>query len=179
MKHEAMARALTQLDDDLIASACEYAPKKRRKSAYPRILAMAACLALVLCAAFFTQRAPAVDIFIGETALGDGAIMIDAPAPMALEARMPETQALSVPLRLTGKSGSDLTVAVSDGVLDAPIDSFPRALSERTAEHGSALFTWTIDAPDENMRYTLFLDGKAAVKLYYDASAACWLAEKA
>lgn len=178
MKHEAMARALTQLDDDLIASARDYVPKKRRANPYPRILAMAACLVLVIGAALFMQRAPAADIFIGETALEGGAIMIDAPAPMALEARSPEVQALSVPLRFDAAAEKSFTVSVSDGVLDSPIDSFPRSLSERT-ERGSALFTWTIDTPDETTHYTLFLDGKAAVNVRYDASAACWLAEQA
>ena len=44
MKHEGMARAMSELDDDLIASACQYRAKPHKTYLFPRMLAAAACL---------------------------------------------------------------------------------------------------------------------------------------
>ena len=49
MKHEVLTRAIGELDDELIADAYAYKPRKRY--ALPRFLAAAACLVLVLAAA--------------------------------------------------------------------------------------------------------------------------------
>lgn len=176
MKHEATARALSQLDDELIAEAERYAPPARQRY-IPRMLALAACLALVLAAAL-TRTPPKADIYIGDTLLGSGGVTIDAPMPLALDARAAE-QALSLSLRLAFDDEEAHSVAVSGGVLDSPLDSFPRALSERTAEHGEALFTWRIDPPDRAAIYTLSLDGEEAMTLRYDEAGGCWRAESA
>ena len=48
MKHEVLTRAIGELDDELIADAYAYKPRKRY--ALPRFLAAAACLVLVLAA---------------------------------------------------------------------------------------------------------------------------------
>lgn len=178
MKHEAMARALSQLDDDLITEAEDYAPPSRRRRYFPRVAALAACFALVLAAALNLSH-PKADIYLGETLLGSGGVIIEAPMPLALDARSVPTQALSIPLRLAFGDESAHTVSVSDGALDSPIDSFPRALSERTAKRGSALFTWQLDEPDCTAVYTLSLDGEAAMTLRYDETDSCWHAERA
>ena len=39
-----MARAMSELDDDLIASACQYRAKPHKTYLFPRMLAAAACL---------------------------------------------------------------------------------------------------------------------------------------
>ena len=63
MKNELMARAISHLDDDLLVRAQAFRPRRR---ALPRILAAAACLALVLTAALtMTRRAPETSILIG------------------------------------------------------------------------------------------------------------------
>ena len=54
MKHEVLTRAIDELDDELIADAYAYKPRKRY--ALPRFLAAAACLALVLAAALAMTR---------------------------------------------------------------------------------------------------------------------------
>ena len=155
MKHEVMARAMSELDDDLIAGA--YAYKPHQKFPLPRVLAAAACLALILTAAFTASRSAERDtLYIGGTALTGAPVPIDSPAPLALDA---------------------LTVSVSEGVLDSPADSSPRALSSRSAASGEVL-TWTVETPDENARYTLSLDGKAAAVLHYDGAKGCWVAER-
>lgn len=176
MKHEVMARAISELDDELIASACDYRP--RRVRAFPRVLAAAACLALILTAAFTASRSAERDtLYIGGTALTGTPVPIDSPAPLALDGRSMDTPPLCVALSIESKSGDAPTVSVSEGVLDSPADSSPRALSSRSAASGEVL-TWTVETPDENARYTLSLDGKPAAVLRYDAANGYWAAER-
>lgn len=176
MKHEVMARAMSELDDDLIAGA--YAYKPRQKFPLPRVLAAAACLALILTAAFTASRsAERNTLYIGGTALTGAPVPIDSPAPLALDGRSMDTPPLCVALSIESRSGDALTVSVSEGVLDSPADSSPRALSSRSAASGEVL-TWTVETPDENARYTLSLDGKAAAVLRYDGAKGCWVAER-
>lgn len=176
MKHEVMARAISELDDELIASACDYRP--RRVRAFPRVLAAAACLALILTAAFTASRsAERNTLYIGGTALTGAPVPIDSPAPLALDGRSMDTPPLCVALSIESSSGDALTVSVSEGVLDSPADSSPRTLFSRSAASGEVL-TWTVETPDENARYTLSLDGKAAAVLRYDAANGYWAAER-
>mgnify|MGYP004470572289 CR=1 FL=1 len=172
MKHEVMARAISELDDELIASACDYRP--RRVRAFPRVLA-AACLALILTAALtMTRRAPETDILIGGTALSAAPIPIDQPAPMALDPAE-SAQPLEILLTVEGKADEATAVSVSGGTLSPEADSSSADLSCTVT--GEASLVWRIEAPDENARYTLSLDGKAAAVLHYDGAKGCWVAE--
>ncbi len=174
MKHEVMARAISELDDELIASACDYRP--RRVRAFPRVLAAAACLALILTAALtMTRRAPETDILIGGTALSAAPIPIDQPAPMALDPAE-SAQPLEILLTVEGKADEATAVSVSGGTLSPEADSSSADLSCTVT--GEASLVWRIEAPDENARYTLSLDGKAAAVLHYDGAKGCWVAER-
>ena len=175
MKHEAMVRAMSALDDDLIAEALR-AAKPRKVRAFPRVLAAAACLALIVTAAL-TRRAPETDILIGGTVLTQAPVPIDQPAPMAL-APVESAQPLSVSLTFDASADAPLTAEVSGGVLDSPLDSAARGLSSRTVSVGETL-TWTIESPDEDAVYTLFLDGAPAAVLRYDAASGYWTAARA
>ena len=163
MKHEMMLRAIGEIDDDLVAEACAH--RAHKKNAAVRMLAAAACLALILTAAFTASRNAERDtLYIAGTALAGTPVPIDSPAPLALDGRSMDTPPPCVALSIESRSGDAPTVSVSEGVLDSPADSSPRALSSRSAASGEAL-TWTVEAPDENTRYTLSLDGKAAAVL--------------
>lgn len=171
MKHETLARALSELDDELLVEAETYRPRQRGRT---RLLTAAACLALVVAAALSLAR-PKADIYLGETLLERGGIALDVPAPLALDGRAAE-QPLSLSLRLAFGDEDAHTVSVSDGVLDSPLDSFPHALSERTAGHSDAFFTWRIDSPARDAVYTLSIDGRAAMTLHCGEDG--WRAEK-
>ena len=178
MKHEMMLRAIGEIDDDLVAQACACRARAHKGRALPRMLAAAACLALILTAAFTASRSAERDtLYIGGTALTGTPVPIDSPAPLSLDGRSMDTPPLCVALSIESRSGDTLTVSVSEGVLDSPADSSPRALSSRSAASGEAL-TWTVEAPDESARYTLSLDGKAAAVLRYDGAKGCWVAER-
>lgn len=177
MKHEAMVRAMSALDDDLIAEALSAAgPRKAR--AFPRVLAAAACLALIVTAALtLTRRAPETDILIGGTVLTGAPVPIDQPAPMAL-APVESAQPLSVSLTFESKSGDEVEVTVSDGVLIQPLYSLQEEFASYTVS-GKVQLSWTIEAPDEDAVYTLCLDGAPAAVLRYDAASGYWTAARA
>lgn len=174
MKHEVMARAMSELDDELIASACNYRP--RRVRAFPRVLAAAACLALILTAAFTASRSAERDtLYIGGTALSAAPIPIDQPAPMALDPTE-SAQPLEILLTVEGKADEATAVSVSGGTLSPEADSSSADLSCTVT--GEASLVWRIEAPDENAVYTLFLGGKPAAVLRYDGAKGCWVAER-
>lgn len=171
MKHEGMARAMSKLDDDLIASACQYRAKPHKTYLFPRMLAAAACLVLIATAALVMHRTPETDIYIDGTALSADPVPIDQPMPMALDGRSTDVQTLCLSLSFESRTDAPLEVSVSEGVLDSTADSSPRALSARTVSAGEILL-WTIDPPDESAVYTLYLDGKAAAVLRCDSATA-------
>lgn len=177
MKHEAMVRAMSALDDDLIAEALS-AAKPRKVRAFPRVLAAAACLALIVTAALtLTRRAPETDILIGGTVLTGAPVPIDQPAPMAL-APVESVQQLSVSLTFESKSGDEVEVTVSDGVLIQPLYSLQEEFASYTVS-GKVQLSWTIESPDEDAVYTLCLDGAPAAVLHYDAASGYWTAARA
>ena len=85
---------------------------------------------------------------------------------------------LTVSLTIDASADAPLTAEVSDGVLDSPLDSAARGLSARTVSGGETL-TWTIEAPDEDAVYTLYLNGAPAAVLRYDAASGYWTAARA
>ena len=174
MKHEVLARAMSELDDDLIAGA--YAYKPRQKFPLPRVLAAAACFALILTAALtMTRRVPETDILIGGTALSAAPVPIDQPAPMALDPAE-SVQPLEILLTIEAEADETTVVSVSDGTLSPEADS--SSADPSCTVTGGASLVWRIEAPDENAVYTLSLGGKPAAVLRYDAANGYWAAER-
>ena len=177
MKHEVMARALGELDDELIDSAYAYKPRKRYT--LPRVLAAAACLVLVLAAALtMTRNALPAEIEIEGAALSSKAIPISQSAPMTLDARGSLSGPLSPMLTIESKSGEAVTVTVSDGVLTQPLYSLQEEFTSYTVS-GKVQLCWTIEEPDTSEVYTLSLDGAPAVTLRYDEANGYWAAARA
>ena len=166
MKHEVLTRAIGELDDELIADAYAYKPRKRY--APPRFLAAAACLVLVL----------AAEIKVEGAALSSIPIPISQPAAMALDARGSLSGPLSPMLTIESKSGEAVTVTVSDGVLTQPLYSMQEEFTSYTVS-GKVQLCWTIEEPDTGTVYTLSLDGAPAVTLRYDEANGYWAAARA
>lgn len=177
MKHEVMARAMSELDDELIADAYAYKPRKRY--ALPRFLAAAACLVLVLAAALtMTRDALPAEIKVEGAALSSIPIPISQPAAMALDARGSLSGPLSPLLTIESKSVEAVTVTVSDGVLTQPLYSLQEEFTSY-AVSGKVQLCWTIEYPDTGTVYTLSLDGAPAVTLRYDEANGYWAAARA
>lgn len=177
MKHEVLARAMGELDDELIADAYAYKPRKRYT--LPRVLAAAACLVLVLAAALtMTRDALPAEIEIEGTALSSSPIPISQAAPMTLDARGSLSGPLSPLLTIESKTGETVTVTVSDGVLTQPLYSLQEEFTSYTVS-GKVQLCWTIEEPDTGEVYTLYLDGAPAVTLRCDEANGYWAAARA
>ena len=177
VKHEVLTRAIGELDDELIADAYAYKPRKRY--APPRFLAAAACLVLVLAAALaMTRDTLPAEIKVEGAALSSIPIPISQPAAMALDARGSLSGPLSPMLTIESKSGEAVTVTVSDGVLTQPLYSLQEEFTSYTVS-GKVQLCWTIEEPDTGMVYTLSLDGAPAVTLRYDEANGYWAAARA
>ena len=138
MKHEVLTRAIGELDDELIADAYAYKPRKRY--ALPRFLAAAACLVLVLAAALaMTRDTLPAEIKVEGAALSSIPIPISQPAAMALDARGSLNGPLSPMLTIESKSGEAVTVTVSDGVLTQSLYSLQEEFTSYTVSQGAAL----------------------------------------
>ena len=174
MKHEVLTRAIGELDDELIADAYAYKPRKRY--ALPRFLAAAACLVLVLAAALaMTRDTLPAEIKVEGAGLSSIPISITA---MALDARGSLSGPLSPMLTIESKSGEAVTVTVSDGVLTQPLYSLQEEFTSYTVS-GKVQLCWTIEEPDTGTVYTLSLDGAPAVTLRYDEANGYWTAARA
>ena len=177
VKHEVLTRAIGELDDELIADAYAYKPRKRY--ALPRFLAAAACLVLVLAAALaMTRDTLPAEIKVEGAALSSIPIPISQPAAMALDARGSLSDPLSPMLTIESKSGEAVTVTVSDGVLTQPLYSLQEEFTSYTVS-GKVQLCWTIEEPDTGTVYTLSLDGAPAVTLRYDEANGYWAAARA
>ena len=162
MKHEVLTRAIGELDDELIADAYAYKPRKRY--ALPRFLAAAACLVLVLAAALaMTRDTLPAEIKVEGAALSSIPILSGPLSPM---------------LTIESKSGEAVTVTVSDGVLTQPLYSLQEEFTSYTVS-GKVQLCWTIEEPDTGTVYTLSLDGAPAVTLRYDEANGYWAAARA
>lgn len=177
MKHEVLARAMGELDDELIAGAYAYKPRKRY--ALPRVLAAAACLVLVLAAALtMTRNTLPAEIEVEGAALSSKAIPIGQTATIALDARGSLSGPLNPLLTIESKSSDGVTVTVSDGVLTQPLYSLQEEFSSYTVS-GKVQLCWTIEEPDTGEVYMLSLDGAPAVTLRYDEANGYWAAARA
>ena len=177
VKHEVLTRAIGELDDELIADAYAYKPRKRY--ALPRFLAAAACLVLVLAAALaMTRDTLPAEIKVEGAALSSIPIPISQPAAMALDASGSLSGPLSPMLTIESKSGEAVTVTVSDGVLTQPLYSLQEEFTSYTVS-GKVQLCWTIEEPDTGTVYTLSLDGAPAVTLRYDEANGYWAAARA
>ena len=179
MKHEVLTRAIGELDDELIADAYAYKPRKRY--ALPRFLAAAACLVLVLAAALaMTRDTLPAEIKVEGAALSSIPISISQPTAMALDARGSLERPAQSDAHHREQIGrcQAVTVTVSDGVLTQPLYSLQEEFTSYTVS-GKVQLCWTIEEPDTGTVYTLSLDGAPAVTLRYDEANGYWTAARA
>lgn len=165
MKNEVMARAITQIDDDLIEQA--HAVKKSR---FPKALwAAAACLALVCSLGFGF-------LFMGSpTARIDGklipqqGIVLESPTPLSTEPRT--IGELTVEIEVSAGA-----VWAKEGLLEVYAAESGALLHSgrfyRSAQN--MLLRWTIAEPDPSRSYSLQLGSAQTLLLLFDNESNSW-----
>lgn len=179
MKNEVMARALTDIDDDLIADARTSARKSKRLSLYRFGAAAAACLILTFGILFYTNLPGGGEITVAGTLLADEPVAIGAISPAAFSVnpmqRSDDTLTVSLELVPDGKA----RIRTEDGsfaIVPAGADTSIYTGIDYTADE-SVTVKWAIPSPDTSRTYRLTV-GRKQLMLYYDASVNNWLIAK-
>ena len=104
MKHEALASAVTALDDDLLQDAI-MAPPVPRRPAFGRWGAIAAALLLVFGISVLWQQSGTLRLSVGETIIGSQPVPVitEAVPRTAAEPALYALGSLEVPLTLSGR----------------------------------------------------------------------------
>lgn len=165
MKNEVMARAITQIDDDLIEQA--HAAKKTR---FPKVLwAAAACLALV-CSLSFGM------LFMGSpTARIDGrpipqqGLVLESPTPLNTEPRT--VGEITVEIEVSAGA-----VWAKEGLLEVYSAESGALLHSGRFYRGSQdmLLHWTVAEPDPAQSYSLQLGSAQTLLLLFDYESNSW-----
>ena len=165
MKNEVLARAITELDDDLIAdahtgsAAIRVHSKRIRHTAF----AVAACFVLLISGALLRVWQNHVEIFSNGSLLDDQAIVLELPSMASPDARQTEPASLTIPLEIdaNGKveiEALDGTLALCDAAANEPIES-----GTRIQTSGSVTIQWTIPHPAERATYHLKINHRTLV----------------
>lgn len=163
MNNEVMARAVTELDDGLIAGAHTFSKRRSFGRLAARLLA-AACITVVLCAVFSFFSFERIEVSVNGTAVSG--------RPIAVAG---STMTRSVPLELsveiTIRTDKPISVEASDGFIGTNGSDTDRKTLALT---GDTTLVWTVDNPDIGQQYFLSLDRKTGLMLSYDESLNKW-----
>lgn len=165
MKNEVMARAITQLDDDLIEQA--FAAKKIPFRA--PIWAVAACLALVCSLGLGILFMGSPTARIGGQPIPQQGMVLEHPTPLTKDFR--STGGITVDLEVSAGA-----VWAKEGLLEAYSAESGELLHSgrfyRSAK--DVLLRWTITNPDPANRYTLRLGSVKTLRLLFDSESNQW-----
>ena len=175
MKHEALASAVTAIDDDLLQDAITVPPVPRRP-AFGRWGAIAAALLLVFGISVLWQQSGTLRLSVGNTIIGSQPCGIGRkihrsalqgqPVPAITEA-VPRTAAepalytlgsLEVPLTLSGRGEWQLSTA--DGELRITQGDAVSAWSGTQQGRGACTVLWAIPQPTAGETYRLTLNAQ-------------------
>lgn len=164
MNNEVMARAVTELDDDLIAGAHTFSKKRSFSRTAARLLAAAACITVVLCAviAFFSFER--IEVSVNGEAVSGRPIAV---AGSTMTRSVPHQLSVEIAIR----TDKPVSVEASDGYIGANGSDADR---KTLALMGDATFVWTVENPDIGQQYFLSLDRKTGLMLSYDESLNKW-----
>lgn len=164
MNNEVMARAVTELDDGLIAGAHTFSKKSSFSRPATRLLAAAACVTVMLCAvlAFFSSER--IDVSVNGEEVSGRPLAV---AGASLNRSVP--QELSV--ELTIRTDQSISVEASDGFIGTDDSDIGRKTLALT---GDSTFVWTVENPDIGQQYFLSLGRKTGLMLSYDESLNKW-----
>ena len=177
MKYEAFARAMSQLDDELILQAHQNAAARQGMlllRRIGRIAAAAACLLLVLGAAWLFLPAR-VELTLPQP----GQRELSSEPGIAVQ-DMRGAQAIAAEFSVA--ASRTVRLAADDGIFSLTKDGEETPFFEgqgSTRARGEFTVRWEIPAPDREKVYTFSVgaNGKATVKLWYNAQNSAWILE--
>ena len=149
MKHEALASAVTAIDDDLLQDAITVPPIPRRP-AFGRWGAIAAALLLVFGISVLWQQSGTLRLSVGNTIIGSQ------PVPVITEA-VPRTAAEPALYTL---GSLEVPLTLSDGELRITQGDAVSAWSGTQQGRGACTVLWAIPQPTAGETYRLTLNAQ-------------------
>lgn len=164
MNRDALARAMTEIDDELISQSFEFSQKNKRNLRFKKLSAVAACFVVIIAAlsAFLFGSETRVSVY--------GTVVSDNPVAVstAQNARA-MTQELSVPLEI--KATGKVVLKVQSGELYTASSS----VGEREIEEsGNFSVLWTVENAEIGQDYFLTVSDKTDLLLSFDESLNKW-----
>lgn len=164
MNNEVMARAVTELDDGLIAGAHTFSKKSSFSRPAARLLAAAACVTVMLCAvlAFFSSER--IDVSVNGEEVSGRPLAV---AGASLNRSVPQVLSVEIAIR----TDKPISMKASDGFVGTDGSD---AGGKTLALTGDSTFVWTVENPDIGQQYFLMLGRKTGLMLSYDESLNNW-----
>lgn len=177
MKNEVFARAITEIDDELILSAHKnIVSRKKRKTWF---FAAAACFFLICAAALYLRGSRGIEVFVYGNTISDEPVTIDLPASLSSEQRMTVSDALTIPIEI--KSKHKMELKAEQGELEVYSLETNELLDEGQIckTLNSVTVFWTIDILNPKQIYKLRINNHAAVlQLSYSEDIDNWILNK-
>ena len=168
MKNEVMARAITEIDDELIVSAHRPQSSKRNTVKYFSVLA-AACLLLVFGALFLINGRPRIEY-------GEPVISTQQSKIATYDLWQTSQTVITVPLKVVCKEQTAIT-AVDGTVSVYSANSNEQIYQGQSCEIKDAVnVEWTIEDPDTNKTYRIKINQnkETVIMLRYDQTTEQW-----
>lgn len=170
MNNEIMAKALSELDDDLVEEASEFSSRKTKKrGAVKGILAFAACLAVTAAFSFSFFFSEKVEVGFEGKPLSDFPVAVsDSGDEMPFILRI-NAYEIEIPLEIDGKGKTKLKAL--DGKLF--LSDFDEGETEIELS-GVFSVSWVVQYPDEEKEYTLKVGKNTVLTLSFDETLNKW-----
>lgn len=170
MHNEVLARAITEIDDALIATAHEKPAgiRMHKNQRWRAVFAVAACLALLFSGVRFHQWQTKLDILVDGNALFGQTVVLEVPAPASPDTRKTMPDSVTVPIAIA--ANSKVTIAATDGTI-AVYDAQTNALlgdGTLVTASGNLTVAWTVTSPAEHTLYTLKINTCTLVLSYME-----------
>lgn len=180
MNNEVMARAITKIDDDIIADNYDNIIPFHKRKAQVRAALAAACVALiVLSSAIFALRQTEPKIYAYGSLVEDKPITVASSSNGELKGRGIKDGGISITMKI--KSGGNVKLEADGGELDVcNTESGELLYSGKLYETKTPVsVTWIVKNPGTEHVYTLSLnDGKTVIGLVYDNENNNWTIQK-
>lgn len=164
MNRDALARAMTEIDDELIAQSFEFSKISKRNLQVKKLSAVAACFVVIVAAlsAFLLGSGTKVSVY-GTVVSGNPVAISTTQNARAM------TQELSVPLEI--KATGKVVLKAQSGELYTASSSFGEKEIE---ESGSFSVRWTVENAEVGQEYFLTVSDKTDLLLSFDESLNKW-----
>lgn len=174
MKNEILARAIGEIDDDLIADA--HTVTKRARLPLRRLSAMAACMLLFFGTLLYV-RLPGDTVRFGGDVLSDAPVVVQgvAPAVHTADPHMRDGNALTVSLELDLRDAN--RIAAADGTFELLRGEASLYAGNDYTASGRLTLNWSVRTPDPTMTYRLTV-GNTELLLSLDPASECWILTK-